>query len=177
MRYARIAGFLLATAVLACRTAAAPMPAPVPGPAPDDAGAGITLYKQGKYAEAEAALKGKPGSEAGAYYAASLVRQKKYGEAEGAAKAAVGADPTHDVAVAALGEALVGLKKYDEAADKMSGAVAAKKDQAYAYYWRAQAFQAKKQPERMVEDFETFLKLAPNAPEAPTVRQLLSGLR
>jgi hypothetical protein len=29
----------------------------------------------------------------------------------------------------------------------------------------------------MVSDFETFLKLAPSAPEAATVRQLLGALR
>jgi hypothetical protein len=28
----------------------------------------------------------------------------------------------------------------------------------------------------MVSDFETFLKLAPNSPEAPVVRQLLRSL-
>jgi len=170
-----VGSLVVLTSVLACQTSASTLPLRVP--APDDASSGITLYRQGKYTEAEAALKGKPGSEANTYYAASLVRQKKYTEAEASAKTAVAEAPTHEVAVASLGEVLVGLKKYDEAADKMTGAIGAKKDQSYAYYWRAQAYQAKKQPDRMVEDFETFLKLAPNAPEAPTVRQILAGLR
>jgi regulator of sirC expression with transglutaminase-like and TPR domain len=78
--------------------------------------------------------------------------------------------------VAALGESLVGQKKYDEAVEKMSAAVKTKSDQAYAYFWRGQAENGKKHTDKMVADFETFLRLAPKAPEAPTIRALLSSL-
>jgi tetratricopeptide (TPR) repeat protein len=138
---------------------------------------GISLYQQGKYAEAAAQLADAPGAEAKAYLAASLAKQKKYGEAEGAAKAALADRPTDALAVAALGEALVGLQKYDEAIDRMGAAIKAMADLAHAYYWRGQAHYKKKQPDRMVSDFETFLKLAPKAPEANSVRQLLAGLK
>jgi tetratricopeptide (TPR) repeat protein len=143
----------------------------------DDLQTGISLYKQGKYAEAEARLAKAPGAEAKAYLAASLAKQKKYGEAEATAKAALADRPTDELAVAALGNSLVGQKKYDEAIDRMGAAIKGKADLAHAYYWRGQAYYNKKQPDRMVSDFETFLKLAPKAPEANSVRQLLAGLK
>lgn len=138
---------------------------------------GISLYKQGKYSEAAAQFASAPGAEAKAYLAASLAKQKKYGEAEAAAKAALADRPTDELAVAALGDSLVAQSKYDEAIDRMGGAIKARADLAYAYYWRGHAYYKKKQPDRMVSDFETFLKLAPKAPEANTVRQLLGGLK
>jgi tetratricopeptide (TPR) repeat protein len=143
----------------------------------DSLQSGIALYDQGQYAEAEAQLRGAAGAEAKAYLAASLAKQKKYADAEGPAKAAVAELPTHEVAVAALGDSLVGQKKYDEAVERMDAAIKAKGDMAYAYYWRGHAHYNKKQPDRMVADFETFLRLAPKAPEATSVKQLLAGLR
>jgi regulator of sirC expression with transglutaminase-like and TPR domain len=47
----------------------------------------------------------------------------------------------------------------------------------YAYYWRGQAYQRRKQIARMIEDYQAFLKLAPDAPEAPALRVLLESLR
>jgi tetratricopeptide (TPR) repeat protein len=170
--------FLAAVMVVAgCRSASASAYRAAPAPAPDSLEAGIRFFEQGKFAEAEGALRGASGPEASAYLAGSLARQKKYGEAEGPAKAALEANPTHPVAVAALGEALVGLKKHDEAVARLSAAIKAKGDLAYAFYWRGQAYYGKKQHDRMVEDFEAFLRLAPKAPEAPTVQQLLSTFR
>ena len=138
---------------------------------------GISLYKQGKYSEAAAQFANAPGAEAKAYLAASLAKQKKYGEAEAAAKAALADRPTDQLAVAALGDSLVGQNKHDEAIDRMGSAIKGRADLAYAYYWRGQAYYKKKQPDRMVSDFETFLKLAPKAPEANSVRQLLGALK
>jgi tetratricopeptide (TPR) repeat protein len=143
----------------------------------DELSTGVSLFQQGKYAEAESHLRNASGADAGAYLAASLAKQKKFGDAEAAARAVLADSGTHEIALAALGESLVGQKKYDEAADRMSAAIKAKADLPYAYYWRGQAYYNKKQPDRMVGDFETFLKLAPKAPEAATVQQLLSALK
>lgn len=164
-----------AAALSACRTADAVM-VPAPAAAPDRLETGIALFQQGKYAEAEAELREVKTPEGDAYLAASLARQKKYAEAEAPARAAVQANPAHEVAVAALGESLVGQKKYDEAVEKMSAAIKVKTEQPYAYFWRGQAENGKKHVDKMVADFETFLRLAPKAPEAPTVRALLASL-
>jgi tetratricopeptide (TPR) repeat protein len=152
--------------MLACGSAAA-----------GDLQAGIKLYNEGKYAEAEAALRGVEGAEASAYLAASLARQKKFTAAEATAKAALEADPMQPVAVAGLGQSLVGQEKYDEAIERMSGVLAKKQDLAYAYFWRGMAYNKRKQTARMVDDFQAFLKLEPEAPEAVTVKQMLGSVQ
>jgi len=143
----------------------------------DDVADGIALFNEGKYAEAEAKLSGGTGAEAQAYLAASLAKQKKYAEAEAPALASLKESPTHAVALAALGEALVGLKRYDEAIEKLTAALAKKDDLAYAYFWRGQAYDKNKQAARMVADYQAFLKLAPKAPEAAAVQAVLAALR
>ena len=139
--------------------------------------AGIDLYNSGKYAEAEAALLGNPDPRAQAYRAASLAKLKRYGEAEALAKQVLAARPTDELAVAALGHALVLQNKHAEAVARLSAAIAAKADLAYAYYWRGQAYNKQKKAASMAEDFRIFLKLAPNAPEARLVQAVLAGLR
>ncbi len=109
--------------------------------------------------------------------AQSLIQQKKYAEAEAPANAALGACPSQAVAAAALGASLVGQKRYDDAVGRMTGVLGAKSDVAYAYLWRGYAYYYKKQPDKLVGDFQTFLKLAPSAPEAGTVQQLLNSLK
>ena len=158
-------GWLVAIAVAASAPALA-----------QDVQQGIALYNQGKFAEAEPVLRAATGTEASAYLAATLVRVGRYAEAEAQANAALAADPVHPVAVAALGEALVLQEKLDDAVARLSAALAAKPDLAYAYYWRGQAYQRNKQIARMVEDYQNFLKLRPDAPEAPAIKVLLSGL-
>ncbi len=138
---------------------------------------GIALYKEGKYAEAEPVLRAASGLEAKAYLAATLARLKKNEEAEAQAKAVLAENAVQPVAVAALGESLVGQGKLDEAVDRLSAALRARADLAYAYYWRGQAYQSKKQIARMVDDYQSFVKLAPEAPEAPGVKVLLGSLR
>jgi tetratricopeptide (TPR) repeat protein len=142
-----------------------------------DLPAAVALFEAGKFAEAEAILRTLSGTDASAYLAASLARQKKYGEAEAAAKAALAENATHAVAVAALGQCLVGQEKYAEAIERLSSAITAKADLSYAYFWRGMAFNKTQQAARMVDDLQTFLRLAPNAPEAANVRQILGALR
>lgn len=143
-----------------------------------DAEQGMSLYREGRYAEAEPVLREAASApEARAYLAATLERLGRHAEAESEAKAVLAAEPTQPVAVAALGEALVMQEKLDEAIERLSAVLAAKPDVAYAYYWRAQAYHRKKQVARMVDDYTAFLKLAPNAPEAPAVKVLLGSLR
>jgi tetratricopeptide (TPR) repeat protein len=161
--------------VLTCRSASS-APRSTVAPA-DNLQTGIALYKDGKYAQAESTLRGVGGVDGNAYLAASLVKQKKYAEAEGPAAAALAGNATHDVAVAALGESLVGQKKFDAAADAMSKAIEKNGGLAYAYFWRGQAYDNKKQTARMVADYQQFLKLAPKAPEAPTVQAILASVK
>jgi len=138
---------------------------------------GIALYRQGRYAQAEAVLAGSTGTTARAYLAASRVRLGRFAEAESPAFEALQADPADPVAAAALGEALVSQGKLDEAVARLSEVLRADPAVAYAHYWRGQAYQRRQQVARMAEDYEAFLKLAPGAPEAPAVRAVLQALR
>jgi tetratricopeptide (TPR) repeat protein len=168
--------FVALPGFLAC-AGAHPAPRAAAAPAPDELADGIELYQQGKFPEAEAVLRRASGPEASAYLAGSLAKQRKYADAEAPAKAALEANGTHEIAVAALGASLVGQGKFDETVGRLSAALAARADLAYAYYWRAQAFQQQRKADRMVADYEAFLRLAPKASEAATVQQFLATLQ
>jgi len=142
-----------------------------------DAAQGIALYNEGRFAEAEPVLRASEGTEAKAYLAATLERLGRHAEGEAEARAALAADPVQPVAVAALGESLVTQNKLDDAVNQMTAALGANAELAYAYYWRGQAYQRTKQVARMAEDYQAFLRLRPDAPEAPALKVLLSGLR
>jgi tetratricopeptide (TPR) repeat protein len=109
--------------------------------------------------------------------ARSLVQQRKFVEAEPPARQALATCPTHPDGAHALGGSLVGQKRFDDAIAAMSGVILAKPDVASAYLWRGHAYYNKKQPDKMIADFETFLRLAPTAPEAASVRQLMAGIK
>lgn len=146
-----------------------------------DASEGVALFHQGRFAEAEPVLRraAQPAEtlEARAYLAATLVRLERPAEAEVEARAVLEAEPAQPVAVAALGEALVMQEKLEEAISRMSTALESKNDLAYAYYWRGQAHHRTKQVARMVDDYQAFLALKPEAPEAPALKVLLASLR
>jgi tetratricopeptide (TPR) repeat protein len=109
--------------------------------------------------------------------AQGLVKQKKFQPAEAPARAALQKCPTQATAVWALGGSLVGQARLPDAIAAMTSAIGAKPDLAYAYLWRGQAYYQSKQPDKAVADFQQFLRLAPNAPEAVSVKQILSGLQ
>ena len=88
---------------------------------PDTTQAGVSLYNEKKYAEAEAALAASTTAEGQAYLAASLAKQGKHEAAEAPAVAALEKQPTHPMAVAALGESLVKQGKYVAAIERMTG--------------------------------------------------------
>jgi len=64
----------------------------------------------------------------------------------------------------------------EQAIKDLDAAIALKPDNAYAYYYAGLAYSALKRPDKMVQNFQTFLKLAPDAPEAGRVRSLLRSV-
>jgi tetratricopeptide (TPR) repeat protein len=109
--------------------------------------------------------------------ARAAAREGRLEEALRLAEEVLQACAAQPVAVAALGQALVELGRIDEAIARLTTVLQARPGLAYAYYWRARAYGERQQTARMVDDLEAFLKLLPDAPEAPAVQQLLSGLR
>jgi tetratricopeptide (TPR) repeat protein len=184
VRHSPVAPLLALAALAACAGSSARpprAPAPPAAAAPSASGEptverGIALYEQGRYAEAETVLSGAEGVRARAYLAASRVRLGEHREAEPPALEALAAHPGDEVAAAALGEALVAQGRLDEAIRRLTAVIQADASLPYVFYWRGQAYQRNGQIARMVEDYRAFLRLAPNAPEAPAVRVLLGGL-
>ena len=66
---------------------------------------------------------------------------------------------------------------YTAAASELEKAVEMNPEAAYAHYYSALAYNKLKRPDRMVSEFQVFLKLAPDAPEANKVRSLLRSVR
>ncbi|MFI5184224.1 MAG: tetratricopeptide repeat protein [Vicinamibacteria bacterium] len=117
-----------------------------------------------------------PGNAAKANDALAKVRAKQFAAGDAAANGVLAACPTHAVATQAMGQSLVAQKRYDDAIARLTTAITAKPDLAYAYLWRGYAHYYKKQPDKLIGDFQTFLRLQPTAPEASTVKQLLASL-
>ena len=162
---------------LAACASAGPASGARSAPRVDDLKDGKALYEQGRYAEAEQRLKGVGAAEGRAFFAGAVARQGRGAEALPAAEEALAANPTHDVAVYALGRGLVDQQKWDQVVARMSAVIEKNQRVAYAYYWRAHGYQNTNRGARMLDDFQTFLGLAPDAPEATTVRQLLASFR
>jgi tetratricopeptide (TPR) repeat protein len=179
MGLSKLVSLLVLVAQFACASAPSrrPLaPAATKTPGVDVVDQGVALYQQERYAEAAAALAPSPGVRARAYLAASQVRLQQYPQAEASALEALRASPGDPVASAALGEALVAQGKLDEAIQRLTTVLQADPRLPYAYYWRGQAYHRKAQIARMADDYHAFLRLAPDAPEAPAVRALLASL-
>jgi tetratricopeptide (TPR) repeat protein len=163
-------------ALAACASAGPAVRASTPARV-DELQEGKTLYQEGRYAEAEQRLRGVAGAEGRAFFAGAVARQGRGAEALPAAEEALAGNPTHEVAVYALGRGLVDQQKWNDVVTRMSAVIEKNQRVPYAYYWRAYGYQNTNQGARMLDDFQTFLGLAPNAPEATTVRQLLASFR
>ncbi len=100
--------------------------------------------------------------------------------AEDAAKgiaAAEKADPDHPRLPYARGLLKVVRKDFRGAAEDLEKACEKEPGNAYAHYYAGLAYNQVKRPDRMVNHFESFLKLAPNAPEAARVRSVMRTVR
>lgn len=75
------------------------------------------------------------------------------------------------------GELQLQRRQYDVSAKELERAIELDPNQAYAHYYLGIAYSNLKRPDKMVEQFELFRKLAPNAPEIPKVESLLQSLR
>ena len=68
-------------------------------------------------------------------------------------------------------------KDYKAAVDTLSPYVTSNPDEAYGHYYLGLAHYGMKRPDRTVQQFQKFLALAPDAPEAARVESLLRSIR
>jgi tetratricopeptide (TPR) repeat protein len=90
---------------------------------------------------------------------------------------AAAAYPNHPFVQFELGLALARLDRFAESAAAMDRAWQASADQAYAYYYAGLAYQRIKRTDVATARLETFVRLAPQAPERPQVESILRTLR
>lgn len=105
------------------------------------------------------------------------LEQKQLDKAEKAAnRAAELSDSDPDVPLY-RGAIAVARRDYKTGAALLEEAIGKKPDAAYAHYYAGLAYNGLRQPDKMVEHFRSFLKLAPDAPEAAKVESLLRATR
>jgi len=68
-------------------------------------------------------------------------------------------------------------RDYQGAINDLNDAIARKPDNAYAYYYAGLAYSGLNRQDKMIDSFQTFLKLAPNAAEADKIKSLLRSVR
>lgn len=153
---------------------------------PDNAQAnyllGMSLLELKKSAEAEAALlKAEAATPQSDEIQVGLARvyidKKELDKAKSALDKAQRIRPDNPEAAYQRGMLDAHNRDYASAAGNMERAIKLNPRNAYAHYYAGIAYNQIKKPDKMVEHFQAFLKLMPNAPEADKVRSLLRGLR
>lgn len=71
----------------------------------------------------------------------------------------------------------LGRQDYSAAAKNFEIATGMDSGNAYAHYYAGLAYNSLKRPDKMIEHFTAFLKLAPDAPEAKKVQSILKVVR
>lgn len=111
-------------------------------------------------------------------YGIALLNKREFAAAETQLRQALGKNPAAPTAHMYLGIALINLLKYDEAEKELQRAIetgGTSLSQAHYYlggiYWHKQDYK------RAAEELETYLKLAPNAPDAARIRATIKDLR
>lgn len=103
--------------------------------------------------------------------------QKKYDEAQLLINEALKENENSAEAHFALGKLRVHRRDFAGAAPSLERTIELDPGNAYAYYYAGIAYSNLRRPDRMINRFQVFLKLAPDAPEADRVRSLLRSAR
>ncbi len=109
--------------------------------------------------------------------ARAYVETKQYENAQLTLDALRALDENHPELPYVTGMMELQRKQYAEAARDLETAIERNPANAYAHYYAGIAYNALKRPDKVTSHFEMFLKLAPQAAEAPKVRSLLKVSR
>jgi hypothetical protein len=109
--------------------------------------------------------------EADVMLAALFTSNKRYADAEPLARKAVDLNASSWQAQSELAQALLGLKRFDEAEKYAQESVKLRPDNPILHLLLADIHIATKNDPALLDDFNAYLKLAPNGPYADKVRQ------
>ena len=103
--------------------------------------------------------------------------QQRYEEAQRLIDEALKENDKSAEAYFAQGKLGVHRKDYAAAVPALERAIELDPNNAYAHYYAGIAYSNERRPDRMANEFQLFLKLAPDAPEADKVKSLLRSVR
>ncbi len=109
--------------------------------------------------------------------AATLLADGQTAQAVTAAQQAVAVAPDVAAAHYQLGLAQAGLRNYEKAAPAFEAAISVDPTPAYAHYYAGLSYYQAERIDLMARYFESFLRLAPNAPERPQVESIMRTVR
>ncbi len=158
---------------------------------PDDTRAryylGLSLLHQEQYKEAESQFMAAEKQTTAGHdptldrikigLARAQMDQKNYDQALANLEAARGINATNPEIFVYRGKLELLRDNPAAAVEQLQKAIEMDPKDPYAHYYAGLAYSKTGRPDKMVAEFQTFLKLAPNAPEAPKVKSLLRGIR
>jgi tetratricopeptide (TPR) repeat protein len=106
-----------------------------------------------------------------------LIQQKEFDRASELLEKAKAANPDSAEVLFLTGLLEAARKNYSDAVKHFEAAIEKDFQNAYAHYYAALSYQGLKRPDKMVEHFRHFLKLAPGAPEAAKVQSFMRAVR
>jgi len=132
------------------------------------------------YAQAEARARGlleakADDPEALYYLGVAQQRQKRFADAAQTLTRARDLRPDDSAILYQLGATRFYQEQFQNAFDLLSAAIEKNPFIAYAYYYRGLAASQLKRKDILYNDLERFVKMAPNAPEASTAKQILAS--
>jgi hypothetical protein len=111
-------------------------------------------------------------------YGIALLNKKEFSQAETELRRALKKNDSSPTAHMYLGMTLISLRKLDEAEKELQRAVTQGGDQmGLAHYYLGGIYWGRREYKRAADELETYLKLAPQAPDAERVRNTIKELR
>ena len=134
-------------------------------------------WKQAE-ARAKAMTAANPDSVEGLYFlGAAQQRQKKFADAAATFERARSLAPKDPEIAFESGVTFFYLEKWQQAFDSLSAAIDKSPDFAYAYYYRGMAAGKLDRKDLLFNDLDRFVKMAPEAAEAASAKQILSAFK
>ena len=143
---------------------------------------GMTLLRLNKINEAQEALRksatlNPDAAEAPLGLAEAAAHEKNFDEANLYAHEASKIDKDSAQLMYVRGVIKAGQRDFKGAVKDFEDAVAKDDRNAYAYYFAGLSYNALKRPDKMIDNFQKFMKLASKAPEADRVQSILRAAR
>ena len=133
---------------------------------------GLAYLEQKKFDDAERELKRaaelEPGSASKAAMARFYAEKQQYDKAQAELDKAGGANADY-----ARGLIQLNAKQYSEAAKSIEAFLGEEPNNGYAHYYAGLAYNGMGRKDKMLSEFELFLRMMPDAPEARKVRAVM----